>query len=128
MRARVAGLWALPVGWRVLLVCAIALPCISYVALVVRPGSHVGHSGPMTVNIPAGGCTNPGHVEFEGQLWISDTPVPESWGYGPESGRFRVLSPHGAEFVSDADGKGVDFYRLPRGVMSTLTCRVGFGA
>lgn len=124
----VRQLWNVPIRWRVLLVCAAAAPLVAWVALVIRPGSHVGHSGAMTVTIQPQGCTNIGHVEFEGQSWISDTPVPESWGYGIESGRFRVLASRSAEFVSDADGKSVDFYRLPRGTFSTLDCAVGFGA
>lgn len=128
MRARLARLWALPPRWRVLLMFAIALPVIAYLGLVVRPGSHVGHSGAMTVTIDERSCTNIGHMEFEGQSWISDTSVPESWGYGIENGRFHVLSSHTAEFVSDADGKSVDFYRLPDGKFSSLHCGVGFGA
>ena len=119
-------LWKLPVRWRLTLVLAFVAPLSAFVVLVVRPGNIVGRSKAMTVNIPAGGCTNVSPIRFAGHAWESDTPVPESWGYGDETGRFRIVSSHSAEFMSDADGKGVEFHRMDG--FSTLPCMVGFGA
>jgi hypothetical protein len=126
MASAMRRLWAVPVGWRVALVAAMGLPVAAFMLLVVQPWSIVGRAEHLTVDIPAGGCTNITMIRFAGHTWESNTPVPESWGYGTESGRFRVASPHTAEFVSDADGKGVGLYRVDG--FSSLPCMVGFGA